>query len=124
MKIRLILSGLALIALVGCSSGGPDASAIQASLQKQSRDALRQAEQRVKDMGGDVNMMRSMGQPAPDELSIENVEILESKELDNGDYRVNFSFDTVVKDQRKTATLSTVVKDADDGWRVIPPQSS
>lgn len=121
MKIRLILSGLALIALVGCSSGGPDASAIQASLQKQARDDLRHAEQRVKNLGGDVNLMRALGQLAPDELSIENVEVLESKELDNGDYRVNFSFDTVVKDQRKTATLSAVVKDTEDGWRVIPP---
>ena len=84
MKLRLFaLSGL-LLALVGCGSGGPSPEDIQASIQEQGRAQLRQAEEMAVSMGGDRDMLRRMGQPAPEDLSVENIEILESKELRPG----------------------------------------
>ncbi|MES1934311.1 hypothetical protein T35B1_16981 [Salinisphaera shabanensis T35B1] len=66
-------------------------------------------------------MLRRMGQPAPEDLSVENIEILESKELDNGDYRVNFTGEVVISGQRNTRSMDTVVKNTDDGWHVVMP---
>ena len=121
MKLRLFALPLLLIALVGCGGGGPSPDAIQESMQAQVRDAMRQAENIALSMGGSREMLRSMGQPTPEEVSIDNVEILEKKALDNGDYRVNFSFDVVTKCERETRTSETLVKDTDDGWQVVAP---
>ena len=121
MKLRLLAMAIVLVALVGCGSGGPSADAIQASVQEQGRAQLRKVQEMAISMGGDRDMLRRMGQPSPEELSIENVEILESEPLDNGDYRVNFTADVVMGDQRNTRSMQTIVKNTDDGWYVVVP---
>ena len=121
MKLRLFALPLLLIALVGCGGGGPSPDAIQESMQAQVRDAMRQAENIALSMGGSREMLRSMGQPTPEEVSIENVEILEKKALDNGDYRVSFTGEVVMGGQRRTRSLETVVKKTDKGWHVVMP---
>ncbi|WP_293622670.1 hypothetical protein [Salinisphaera sp.] len=113
---------LAFALLLGGCSGAPDAGDLQPLLQTQLRANLQSAQSAMQALGGDqgVAFMRALGAPDPAQIRVENVEIFESRELDNGDYEVRLRYDIVAGDRRDIQTRTVVADKADSGWRLLP----
>jgi len=120
--LRAACVGLLLALLAGCS-GPPAESDVQTALETRIRQDIQKAEAQARAIGGEasVELMRSFGSPKPEDLHIRNVEILESEELDNGDYEVRIRFDTDFGERSNTSTTKLIMQDTDDGWRATLP---
>lgn len=121
-RVRMVSLSFALIALLAGCSGAPDAGDVQPLLEKQVRSSLENAQSAMRALGGEsgVEFMRAMGAPEPTDISIENVEILESRELEHDDYELKLRYDIVAGENRKVETTTVRVNEGDDGWRLLP----
>ena len=110
------------VAFLAACSGAPDAGDVQPLLETQVRASLENAQSAMRALGGEsgVEFMRAMGAPNPDDIHIENVEILESRELEHQDYELQLRYDIVAGDNRKVETSTVRVNEGDNGWRLLP----
>lgn len=108
--------------LLSSCSGAPDADDLQPLLEQNLRESLQSAQSAVRALGGEpgVDFMRSLGAPDPDDLVVENVKVLESRELDNGDYEIALRYDIVAGDNREIKTTTVRVDRTDSAWRLLP----
>ena len=120
---RLLATGALLVTLIlaGCS-GAPEADDLQPLLEQQLRDSVASYESTMRALGGEqgVEFMRLLGAPESGKISVENVEIFETRELDNGDYELQVRYDIVAGDNREIETSTVRIDKADSGWRLLP----
>lgn len=118
ITLRTLWIGLLLILLAGCS-GAPDDADIQSALQTHMRKQIRDAEDQARSIAGEgaVSMMHKIGSPKPEDITVDDVEILESRELDNGDYEIRARLVVATGDDSNTSTQKFFMRDTDDGWR-------
>lgn len=112
---------LALMALAGCSDA-PEASDVQPLLADSLRSGLVHARSMAETLGGadGVAFIESLGAPAPADVKVEHVRILDSRELDHGAYGLDVRYDVVVDDDREVVTRTLRLNETDDGWRLLP----
>lgn len=121
--IRLFFPIVLIITLLLSScSGAPDADDLQPLLEQNLRESLQSAQSAVRALGGEqgVDFMRALGAPEPGDIKIDNVNTLESRELDNGDYEVDIRYDIVAGDNREIKTTTVRLDRTDSGWRLLP----
>ena len=120
---RLLATGALLVTLIlaGCS-GAPEADDLQPLLEQQLRDSVASYESTMRALGGEqgVEFMRLLGAPESGKISVENVEIFETRELDNGDYELQVRYDIVAGDNREIETSTVRIDKTDSGWRLLP----
>ena len=97
---------LILAVLLSACSGAPNADDLRPLLNNDLRANLRNAQSAARALGGEqgVAFMRSLGAPDPGAIAVENVKVLESQALDNGDYEVRVRYDIVAGDNREIKT--------------------
>ena len=121
---RRLLATAALLStliLAGCSDT-PDTDDLQPLLEQQLRESVASYESTMRALGGEqgVEFMRALGAPEAEQITVENVEIFESRELDNGDYELQIRYDIVAGDSREIETSTVRMDKADSGWRLLP----
>ena len=121
---RRLLATAALLStliLAGCSDT-PDTDDLQPLLEQQLRESVASYESTMRALGGEqgVEFMRALGAPEAEQITVENVEIFESRELDNGDYELQIRYDIVAGDGREIETSTVRMDKADSGWRLLP----
>lgn len=113
---------LILAVLLSACSGAPNADDLRPLLNNDLRANLRNAQSAARALGGEqgVAFMRALGAPDPGAIAVENVKVLESQALDNGDYEVRVRYDIVAGDNREIKTATVRVDQVDDAWRLLP----
>jgi hypothetical protein len=113
---------LILAVLLSACSGAPNADDLRPLLNNDLRANLRNAQSAARALGGEqgVAFMRALGAPDPGAIAVENVKVLESQALDNGDYEVRVRYDIVAGDNREIKTTTVRVDQVDDAWRLLP----
>ena len=56
-------------------------------------------------------------------MQVEHVQILDSRELDHGDYDLDVRYDVVVGDEREVVSRRLRLNETADGWRLVPAPS-
>ncbi|MES1928039.1 hypothetical protein SADO_02250 [Salinisphaera dokdonensis CL-ES53] len=121
---RRLLATAALLStliLAGCSDT-PNTDDLQPLLQQQLRESVANYESTMRALGGEqgVEFMRALGAPEAEQITVENVEIFDTRELDNGDYELQIRYDVVAGDSREIETSTVRMDKADSGWRLLP----
>lgn len=113
---------LCITLLLASCTGAPGADDLRPLIEQNIRDSLQGAQTAVRSLGGDqgVDFMRALGAPDPQEVAIENVKVLESRALDNGDYEIALRYDLVAGDSRRIKTTTVRVDKVDGRWRLLP----
>lgn len=114
---------LALIAGVGGCSNRPDDNAIQTAIQANVRANLGRVDQLANRLGGDaaVHLLRTFGSPAPEDIRIAHVDVLDSTALDNDAYDLRVRYDLVTADHVDRVTQRYQLRHAANGhWQAVP----
>lgn len=111
---------LAAAGLVACSQA-PDTATVTKAVQQQVRNSLTDVNDLAGRLGGDSakQVLRALGAPAPDELRVAHLEVLESTRLDNGDYTMKIHYDLVTPSNSRGVTRMIQLRAVDDGWRAV-----
>ncbi|WP_123630453.1 hypothetical protein [Salinisphaera orenii] len=119
LSITLVLAGLA-----GCSDA-PEAADVQPLVEDSLRSGIVHARSMAETLGGadGVAFIESLGAPEPADVQVEHVQILDSRELDHGDYDLDVRYDVVVGDEREVVSRRLRLNETADGWRLVPAPS-
>ena len=122
---RLGLAAVVLLGMLTGCSGAPDADDIQPLLQQQLRERLRDVQSAARTVGGEqgVQFMRALGAPDPEEITVDNVRILESRALEHDDHALDVRYDIVTGERSRVETATLYVNRSDDGWRLVSAPS-
>ena len=111
---------IAAAGLVACSQS-PDTATVAKAVQHQVRANLTDVNDLAGRLGGESaqQALRALGAPEPDEITVEHLEILESKRLDNGDYTLKVHYDLVTPANSRGVTRTIQLRAVDDGWQAV-----
>jgi len=121
LPLRLLWLATLLLAVAGCSNA-PSDSAVQQAVQARIQQDLGKAENAARTLGGDsaVKLLHSLGTPEPSQVTVANIDILDSQSQDDGSYRMRVRFDTRTPDASHTSEQTYALEKTDNGWRAIP----
>lgn len=120
-RIVAALVILASAMLVGCAPR-PDAGDIQPLLEQSLREDLQDVHSVARAFGGAEGgaFMRALGAPEPAAVTVENVKILESRVLENGDHEIELRYDIVIGGERRIREDMVRIDRIGERWRLLP----
>lgn len=105
------------ILLVACSEG-PSKSDIKNVIQEEIITELNNQLNMIKFFAGDSAAKR-MGIPDPESIKVDNVEIIDKKKTDSGNYLVNVKYKLKAGDEVTTETTLLTMTKINDKWKIL-----